>query len=169
MSIEDEIVDRVKRGMLYPLMPSTPGDAAIRAMLIAEKLWAFLHKPTTDPSHEKRIGELRADLEVFVTSEIIVPKYLFLLSPASDGVWEIRSVREQPSLRVAGIFAAQDIYIAVDVALREELNGWNSTEWRQFKRNAKAVWRQLFASFDPLITSNVNDVVSGAVGDKFFR
>jgi hypothetical protein len=166
MSIEDEILDRVERGMLHPLLPSAVGDAPIRAMFVAEKLWAFLHSHDVD---QRRLGELQADLEVFVSQKIITPKYLFLLSPAGDGVWEIRSVRGNPSIRVVGMFAAFDTYIAVDVATREELGGWDSQAWKQFKRNARAVWRQLFGSFEPVITADVGKVVSGAIDGRYLK
>ena len=38
---------------------------------------------------ERRVAELQADLEVFVEARTIDPKYLFLLYPARDAVWEI--------------------------------------------------------------------------------
>src|ERR1051325_10882919 len=91
MSIEDEILDRVRRGMLFPLRPRAAGATIRRAMFVSERLWNELNSPEGDPEWEDRIGRLRADLEVYITESVIAPKYLFLLYPASEGVWEIRS------------------------------------------------------------------------------
>lgn len=169
MSIEDDIAHRAAHGMLFPLLPFAKGDAAIRAMFIGRKLWELLESDEGDSAWEQRVGELRADLEQFVTSEQITSKYLFLLDPSADAVWEIRSVGSDPSLRVLGLFAAKDVYIAGDVALREDLGGWNSRAWKQVKRNARAVWRQLFNSYNPIVTINVHDVVTGAISGKYFK
>jgi len=88
---------------------------------------------------EKRVAELRADLEVFVEGRIIDPKYLFLLYPAADCVWEIRSVRSNPSIRVLGLFAKRDIFVATNFAFREDLGGWQSRLSREMPaRNGEA-------------------------------
>lgn len=169
MSIDDDIAHRAANGMLFPLLPKAKGEAAIRAMFVGEKLWALLNSDEGDTEWERRVGELQADLEVFVTSEFVNPKYLFLLDPASDAVWEIRSVGTDPSMRVLGLFAKKDVYVAADVALREDLGAWNSRAWKQVKRNARAVWRQLFAAYNPILTINVHDVVTGAISGKYFK
>ena len=119
MSIEDEIVDRVARGMLYPLLPQAAGETPRRVMLLTEFLWGFLNSPEGDQDWEQRVGELRADLETFVVADEIRPKYLFLLYPARDAVWEIRSTRTNPTIRVLGLFPQKDVYVATDYALRE--------------------------------------------------
>jgi len=72
-------------------------------MFVNEDLHNVLESPEGDQQWERRIAELRADLEVFVEARTIDPKYLFRLYPARDGVWEIRSVRENPSIRVLGV------------------------------------------------------------------
>ena len=169
MSIEDEILDRVARKMLFPLRPQAAGATIRRAMFVAERLWDELNSPEGDAEWEDRIGRLRADLEICITEESIAPKYLFLLYPASDGVWEIRSVRDQPSLRVLGLFPSADIFVSTNHARRDELGGWQSREWKTVKRTAKAVWRQLFPAYDPKITSNVNEVCSGATNEIFYK
>jgi hypothetical protein len=118
---------------------------------------------------EDRMGRLRADLEVFASSPTIDPKYLFHLYPARDAVWEIRSVRAAPSIRVLGLFAEKDAFIATTFALREELGGWQSREWRQVKRTAKQKWASLFHPYGPRVTTHVHDVVTGAINGKYFK
>jgi len=153
MSIQDEILDRVQRGMLFPLLPRARGAAIRRALFVSERLHAVLS----------------ADLEVFVEARTIDPKYLFLLYPAHDAVWEIRSRREQPSIRVLGLFAWKDVFVATNHALREELNGWESSEWKTVKRTARAEWRKLFNPYQPKITIDPKQLVTGALDGKYFK
>lgn len=169
MSIEEEIKDRVGRGMLYPLAPSARGEPPARAMLVGERLWHELHSPDDDDERAARIGELLADLDVFITGEPLDPKYLFLLYPARDSVWEIRSVRTSPSIRVLGMFAQHDVYVATNFALRKELGGWESREWKNVKRAAGAEWRRLFPAYEPLRSTTVSDLVSGAIDGRYFK
>ena len=170
MSIEDEIADRVGRKMLFPLMPKAPGATPRRAMFIEERIWLVLESPEGDDEWEERVGNLRADLELFVTEEQIDPKYLFLLYPPSDAVWEIRSIREDPSIRVLGLFALEDVWIATNAALREYLGGWQSREWKEVKRTARANWRVLFpGGYNAVVTTDIHEVVTGALDGRYFR
>ncbi len=155
--------------MLFPLRPKAKGAATRRAMLVDESLQIVLDSPVGDIAWEQRVANLRADLEAFVVLETIGPKYLFLLYPGSKGVWEIRSVQDQPSIRVLGFFAAQDVFVATNYALREDLGGWQSREWKTVKRSALAKWRHHFNTYQPIITHDVHAVVSGAVNGKYFK
>ena len=169
MSIGDEIIDRVRRKMLFPLAPKAAGATARRAMFLAERLWDELNSPEGDEEWEERIGRLRADLEIFITEPVIAPHYLFLLYPSKDAVWEIRSVRDKPSLRVLGLFPETDLFISTNHARREDLGVWQSQQWKEVKRTARAVWRQLFAAYDPKVTVSVNEVCSGATNEVFYK
>lgn len=169
MSIQDEIMDRTNRGMLYPLLPRARGATIRRAMLVSEELWTDLNSPEGDPEWDERVGKLQADLEVFVTEKSIEPKYLFLLFPATDAVWEIRSVRDNPSIRVMGLFAEKDIFISTNFARREGLGGWQSREWKWVKRMARALWRRIFPAYAPVTTANVKEVCSGASDEIFYK
>jgi hypothetical protein len=169
MSIEDEIVDRYRRRMLFPLLPKARGAAARRAMFVAEDLWSVLNSPEGDDEWEQRVGELRADLERFVIEEQIDPSYLFLLYPAEDAVWEIRSVRPDPSIRVLGSFAYKDVYIATNYAFRKDLGGWQDRRWKAVKRKARAVWRWLFHTYKPLFGTDVKLLVTGAIDGRYFK
>ncbi|WP_143099559.1 hypothetical protein [Bradyrhizobium sp. cf659] len=118
---------------------------------------------------EERLGALQADLELFAEGQPIDPKYLFLLYPASEGVWEIRSVRPAPSIRVLGFFAKKDVFIATNIALRENLGGWESRAWKDVKRSARTRWGHLFHTHRPLISTNLSDLVTGSIDGKYFK
>lgn len=168
MSIEDEITDRTQRGMLYPLLPKAASAPVRRALFVDEWLWRELQSRGED-DWSIRIAKLRADLEVFVTELTITPKYLFLLYPAADAVWEIRSTRDDPSIRVMGLFAAKDVLIITNYARRDVLEKWQSREWKEAKRMAHAMWRRMFMTYVPIITSDVKEVCSGATDEVFYK
>ena len=169
MSIRDLILDRLRTKMLYPLTPRALGTSPIRAMFVSESLWHVLNSPVGDDEWEKRVGELQADLERFVDGQPITPKYLFLLYPSGEGVWEIRSVQNEPSIRVLGLFSKKDVFIATNHALRADLGGWQSREWKMVKREARRIWTWLFHTYLPVITTDVNNVVNGAIDAKYFK
>lgn len=169
MSIDDVIVDRVNRGMLFPLWPKRQGDTPRRALLLSEEMYVALTAERQNPADKVRFGELRADLEQFVVSETLDGKYLFHLYPSRDCVWEIRSVRSEPSIRVLGFLASRDIFVATTYALREALGGWQSREWKQIKRRAGAQWRSMFDPYPPLAGTDPTKHVSGVLSGKFFE
>jgi hypothetical protein len=138
-------------------------------MFLSEGLWGLLNTTHDDEELEDRLGKLQADLELFSEGQPVHPKYLFLLYPARDAVWEIRSVRDAPSIRVLGLFAAKNVFIATDHALRETLGGWESREWKKVKRAARACWSRLFGTYLPCSSTNVRDLVSGAIDGKYFK
>lgn len=169
MSIADEIAWRVKEQRLFPLIPKSPGTAPRRAMLVTEEIMSLLAATHTEPEMEDRMGILQADLELFAEGQSIDPKYLFRLYPASDAVWEIRSVRPEPSIRVLGLFAIKNVFVATNIALRENLGGWQSREWKDVKRTARARWNQLFHTYQPIPSGNIHDLATGAVNGKYFK
>ena len=169
MSIDALIHAAVKEKRLFPLLPRAAGEAPHRAMFLSENLWELLNTSWDDPAMETRLGILEADLELFVQGSAIDPKYLFLLYPLREGVWEIRSVREDPSIRVLGLFVRKDVFFAANYALREDLGGWDSREWRQVKRIARTEWTRVFHAYQPMISSKVQDVATGAIDGRYFK
>lgn len=169
MSIIEVLASKVAYRMLFPLIPQARGSSVRRPMYIAEELWSLFATSHPDPEFESRIGTLRADLEAFVDGTALYPGYLFLLSPARDAVWEIRSTRDDPSIRVLGRFAQKDVFIATNYATRSELGGWKSRAWRDARVKSCAIWTNLFHTYQPIITTDVHAVASGAINGKYFK
>lgn len=169
MSIVQLIHWRVSEKRLFPLLPKAAGATPRRAMFLSSELWDLLNYSHEDPEMEDRLGNLQADLEFFVESDTIDPKYLFHLYPSRDAVWEIRSVRPDPSIRVLGLFAKKDIFIATNHALRSDLDGWQSREWKVVKRAARARWAQLFHPYMPQIGTDATKLVTGAIDGRYFK
>jgi hypothetical protein len=169
MSIDDLLLARIKEKQLHILRPNARGTSPQRLMLLHENLWNFLESDGPDDEWEVRKGYLQADLELFADGSPVGPKYLFLLSPAREAVWEIRSLRPMPSVRVLGRFVHKDVFVATNFALRDELEGWKSRAWRDARLGARTIWTRLFHNYEPLRSTNVHDVVSGAIDGTYFK
>jgi hypothetical protein len=169
MSIDQQIREQARRGLLFPVLPLAAGETTRRAMFVTEELQVVLQSPTGDVEWEERVARLQADLEVFVTSPTIDPSYLFLLFPARDKVWEIRSTRDAPSIRVFGFFANIDVFIGTNFGYRADLGSWESREWKESKRCAGARWRQLFNGYQPRPEIDAKLLVTGALDGRYFK
>lgn len=169
MSIGVEIGHRISEGRLFPLIPKAAGSSPRRAMFVSEEVWNLLSVTHDDEEMEDRLGKLQADLEQFAEGQPVDPTYLKLLAPARDAVWEIRSVRPAPSVRVLGRFAMYDVFIATNYALRKPLGGWESNEWKAAKRAALACWNRLFGTYPPLRSTEIGDLISGAHNGKYYK
>ena len=135
---------------------------------MSERLWKILNSEEGDSEWERRVGELRADLEVFVTQDEIDQRYLFLLYPARDAVWEIRSVRTEPSIRVLGSFAQKDTFVAMHHALRSDL-GLAIARLETCEAQRQSILASAIPSYNPVVTTDVKDVVTGAIDGRYFK
>ena len=169
MSIVTILRDKLASGMLHILVPKVPGDSHRRVLVIGSRLWEEIESEPRDSAWEVRIGQLKADLENFVISEQIRPSYLFRLYPRADAVWEIRSVEEDPSIRVFGLFVEKDVFLATNYALRSELKEWESREWKQARRNSIVEWNGLMHQFQPMRGDDIHAFVSGAIDGKYWK
>ena len=167
MSIAQSIIDRIGEGRLSALAVFPLSATRIRRMYITDELREALNNPSSEDV--ERFARLEADLGTFVTSPTIDPKYLQLLLPVRNGVWEIRSVRPRPSIRVVGLFADKDLFVATQHYLRAPLGGFNTREWRDAIERAKATWTNLFPGYDPNYETDATKLITGAVSEQYFR
>ena len=137
-------------------------------MFLTSDLMTELSKARTSSVETQRFASLEADLAVFVQSPALDPKYLYRLFPPRDCVWEIRSTRPDPQIRVLGLFAEKDVFVATHHALRSDLGLWDSAAWRIAKRRANAEWWRLFSVYQPKTETDVHQLVSGAINGKYF-
>ena len=110
---------------------------------------------------DERYARLRADLEQFVVGNYIDEKYLKKLH-GFDSVWEIRSVRRRPGIRVFACFADTDVFIATNHALRQDLGGGRDFGFAQEARRCLVMWRQLFPTYEPLTGNHLQDCINNA-------
>lgn len=171
MSIWPQIWNTIKSheaaGRLVPLPLRVPGDAGLRAMFLTSDLSAVLAATHAEQADKARYMALHARLEHFVTSPFITTGYIKPLRPQSDCVWEIVNKSPKPSLRVFGLFATRDVFVATNHQLRSVLGAAGTPQWKQEIRQARFEWRRLFqedmeVQFEPLF-GRMDEVISGAV------
>lgn len=163
MSISEHISDRVRIGELFPLMPPRKGQR--RWMFLSKDLHDALANPPA--GEEDRHDELRADLVSFLIQRYITPEFLKLLQPKSKGVWEIRSRRVEPQIRVFGHFAKKDVFIALAYKYRDDLGDISNPSWIYEIRSVEDKWKELFfGQYHPKKTSDRHELYSGAIDDK---
>lgn len=135
---------------------------------MAEPLKDVIDGPWDSEDDEARVHRLRADLEHFVTGGLVDPAYLWKLRKTEE-VWEIRSPRPRPSIRVFGRFAIYDVFVATHQSYRASLGAFASQEWKREIRNCQAKWRNLFHPYKPHSGQTINDYVSNAADPSLFE
>jgi hypothetical protein len=164
MSIDDEIGNRVAERRLFPMRPKAPGAAERRVMFVSE----WLNRPLASDTvaDVERIARLEAQLSHFVEGGIVDWNYMRPLKKPAHAVFEIRSRRPRPSIRVFGRFAQKDVFVALSAALRAPLAGEGSRPWRDEIVRCHSLWRQLFPTYDPLTGDSLHDLISENVYDR---
>ena len=165
MSIEEWINRLVEDGRLFPLKPVFKGDSIRRPMFMSEEVRDLIEGPWTSTAAATRCGKLRADLEAFVVgaelSICLLPynakdAQMGLLSPAKDGVWDVRSQGPSPGIRVLGRFARQDWFLAlipasrsrkVDYIARGPLDDRDSQAWDDVISDTRRLWQSLCPAY----------------------
>lgn len=168
MSTEAILRMAVESGRLVLLAPLSPRAMKRRAMYVTDDIWRMMEGDVLDEFTEERLGRLRADLETFVTEADLYPHYLYWLTPRDDLVWEIRSIADDPTLRVLGRFVMRDVFVALTIEKRSELGKWESLNWRRAKRTAIQRWRTLI-NFPPFGGQDQNDFFSGAIPGHYWK
>ena len=170
MSIEQEISTHVNDGNLISVTSKVPSDRSLRKLYLTRALYDEVYEEKESRSEQKKFAYLIADLEVFVTSNTIDPYYLWCLEPRREGVWEIRSTRNIPQIRIFGVFAAKNIFVATHHRLRDDLSvSKDINQWKPQINRTKRIWRDLFPGYTHKKTNDSHQLFTGALDEKYFR
>jgi hypothetical protein len=161
MSIHDEINARVGEAppRLFRLIRSLESDPESRTMFMSKEIQSLLDGPWISPDLQYRAGRLKGDLEEFIKGSTLTlcfepfaakTAYMGRLSPIGDSIWDIRSRDPRPSLRVVGLFADADVFIALRWSPRSRLGPRDSREWRDIVTQCKTDWTSLFSTYEPV-------------------
>jgi len=167
-TIRNIIAAAVANGQLRILQARPLSAPRIRSLYLAEELFDAIYETRVNRADTARFVALEATLAEFVTSRTLDPEYLCLLTPTSECVWEIRSVRPKPSMRVFGLFAERDSFIATNFEYREVLSD-DEIQWDLQMRTAKHVWTRIFPALTPRDETDATQLVTGAVHGKYFK
>lgn len=159
MSIHGALQRAVAAGSL-DYTPATESDPVERVLMYGEELRDFLSGPFKGAAHEKRAGELLADFQSFVRGDHVSLCFrprehnestFGRLEPEERAVWDLRSRKHRPSLRVLGGFAARDVFVALSWWPRWHKVPWSDKEpllrddarWAAAISDADQKWRDI--------------------------
>jgi hypothetical protein len=182
MSIRDEINARIGEGRLFQLKPLNEKDNKRRTVLMSREIQKLVCGPwPTEGQMGARCARLRGDLESLVTAENITVcwepykarnEQIGRLCPTSDEVWDLRSQKPTPGLRVFFRFAEKDVFVVLTCAPRSVPVPWlyrvpllgrrEPREWKKAIRECRHEWRALFPTYDPLSAESVHAYLTGA-------
>ncbi len=162
MSIQDEIKARLAENRLVEYEPLAPMSINRPIFLIPEVSERIV-SPLKDEAVE--MAYVRADLDNFVGEGTV--HLAFSAGPKnanfrrlhdkkrkSRKVWEMRTLSPKPGYRLFGLFAAQDVFVGVDLIPRDMVDFEGDIS------RAKNVWQKLFGTYEPLVSEDINDYVS---------
>ena len=161
--------------MLIQLNPRVQRDKTKRKLYMSVELANELDVDRDDDADIERFQNLIADLEIFIISPTIDPRYLTCLEPTKDGVWEIRSYEDEPQIRVFGVFATKDVFVCTHFMYRPDLADLEEIDplWKNQVKRTKANWRNLFPAHSYKkprnLETEIHKLFTGAINAKYFR
>ena len=170
MSRSEGVRTLIQDGRLTRLEPRLSNARRERGIVLAP----YLHERFLERSGEApRWASMRADLDRFIAGGRITigskrhrTCFMKQLDPVEENVWESRHRDPNPGLRGFGMFCDLDTFFVASFREREELGGWNDKEWRDEVNRAKAAWRGVFTSYEPISGERISDCISGRVLDE---
>jgi hypothetical protein len=189
MSIGGWISHLIDEHRLYLIEAVFRGDNADRTLLISPEIHSLIEGPWPNEAWKARAAALRADLESFAAggeiSVCVEPRRareedLALLGPIEAGVWDWRSRKPSPGLRLVGQFVGKDTLVLLTPAMRSAkcnpsgfirhgpLGDADSLQWRAIIAETTSLFRALFHPHAAVTGANLQDVLSSGynpVGD----
>ncbi|MGU3668199.1 hypothetical protein ACLBX9_28775 [Methylobacterium sp. A49B] len=165
----------VREGRLCELILEFDSDPVRRGLFVYPQLRDDLARAREIP----RMGALKGDLEGFVIGQFqtlaMTPRkhknaMMGRLSPPSAGIWDIRSRRDPPGIRVFGGFAARDVFVALNWHPRSRrIEGFDkeplgdpqkSYAFELAALNAEDLWQEALPHLPRVVGENPDDYLS---------
>ena len=159
MLIPDWIDGLCDARILFRIRQSWPGLPEGRGFYATEIVKNLILGQTTNPQDSKRAYELRAEIDWFIDGRTISLRsdgeggtnaWMARLDPSGDEVWEIRSMKPRPSLRIFGSIVALDVFVALTWSKRADLHKRESEQWETAIAEFKAERSNCFGSARPI-------------------
>jgi hypothetical protein len=177
MSI-DESLQRAVLDQRLHYLPMDDSDPIERSILLHEEVRAALLDGTTE-AQRVRMMKLRADMESFVSGGAIsmcfIPReadeeFFGLLDPPGEAAWDMRSRDPPPGLRVLGMFAKVNTFVALDWWPRSVKPAWTGKQpltcelrWRMAIHEVRERWHHILPGEIPVSGTDVRNYVTGIV------
>lgn len=159
MLIHDEIKAHLSSGRLVPVRPLTPWSGEPRCFLLEKDLHAEIVAKRSLLEKFERWSKLEADMAHFVEGGYVNWNLMKWLDPKKQEVWELKSVRPKPSIRVFGRFANPNIFVGTNLQFRNCMKGkWSKEFWEEISK-CEQIWASLFKSA-PFKGKNYTDYIT---------
>jgi hypothetical protein len=171
MSIRDEIrrLTMERQPRLFFLPPLLPGVAVVRELFVSEEIFRVANPPWPSTVMGRRYARMRTYLDAWTEGRLITvadhpynkPRSTFMarIDPGADEVFDIRCRYPKPGIRVLGLFADCDLFVALTTTGHENLI--TGRDWRDEREACKAAWRRLFPTYQPFSgTTTLHDYIS---------
>jgi hypothetical protein len=171
MSIDDLISAWKADGTLSCVQHAIGSAPTVRRVLACKMVRDRLVDASGSGLESGRLQVARATIDLFIEGELIAVRVppstsaraqLACLSPWHDHVWEFRTRPDRRfrfGVRIFGMFAARDLFIAMCLEFKEELL-LTETEYPRVIESCKRVWRILFTPYSSNLGDDVNDYLS---------
>lgn len=133
MSIDEALEDHLRKGRLFEMEPTFPGDPHERSLYLTEEVWSLLNSRFEDKNAAVKCEQIQADLQAFAAGELITycltpygarDEFMGLLDSPDDGVWDMRCRDPSPGVRIFGQFVDVDTFVAVTAVPRSQIVSW---------------------------------------------
>lgn len=169
MSIRDAIAEAVEKREIGLLPHKLPGISAVRHVFVTGEVWDFVTSGIPKELAHKA-AEGRRMLDGFTAGNRITVSLnphdhpancqLSRNGPIDDGVWEFRIRDPKPQVRIFGCFAERDLFVALSVMSRDDLNG--RLAYPLAVADNSSIWGGLFPYHLPVRGEDINAYVSGS-------
>lgn len=170
MSIHEKIRDLQRQGRLFFVEPISGRYLVRRQLFVVKPVWKLLNGQWNSTADEERFSAFYADLDLYTGGEELRKKYFKPILPRGgkiknkfqDGIFEIKSVKPKPGLRLFGRFAFRNCFIGMVLDWRAYYGEFESAEYKRLKQNLSQQWNGLFNPYSALPGGSLRDYVSNA-------
>jgi hypothetical protein len=134
------------RGALVRYEPTIRRDfhpQGPRLLWLTPDAWKWCHPAGAHPDRRIRdesLAHLQDQLNAFVRGDFVEYEVdIRRLSPDESDIWEVRSHLKKPQLRLIGWFVLPKSFVAVDGAVRDDLEKTNGPKWERVIANAAKI------------------------------
>lgn len=164
MSIASEISARISEGRLVEFKPFAPSSMS-RLVYLTPDINDQIKGPWESGSEEEaQMPYVLADLENFALGFWVLtalgrgPKVNFrrleVRRRKRPETWEMRTMEPPPGYRLFGFFADADKFVGLHLVSKDLVNN------DEDMKHAQSKWRNLFGTFNPVVSENINDYIS---------
>jgi hypothetical protein len=153
-------------GGLVPVKPRTGWSGEPRCFLLEKEPHAQIAANQVLPENFERWAKLEADMAHFVEGGYINWNLMKWLDPQKQEVWELKSVRPRPSIRVFGRFAEPNVFVGTNLKFRADLKEkWSKEFWDEIAK-CEQVWKSLFGDECPFKGKLYTDYITDNAGKR---